>query len=113
PEPIEKLCLVMRVVGGLGLLVSLAGTALSFMFSAVAQLLPLPALIGGLVLSALLLLGGSLPLIIRGAGVLGLINTLLCDAIKALTKEDFVPEGTSNFMHCLAPFMAVLPIFVA
>ncbi|MCB0318877.1 MAG: NADH-quinone oxidoreductase subunit H, partial [Bdellovibrionales bacterium] len=51
--------------------------------------------------------------VIRIFGILGVINTLLCDAIKALTKEDFVPEGTSNFMHCLGPFMAVAPVFLA
>ena len=51
--------------------------------------------------------------VIRGLGILGVINTLLCDAVKALFKEDFVPEGTSNFMHSLAPFLAVLPVFVA
>lgn len=53
------------------------------------------------------------PHLIRGLGVLGVINTLLCDAVKAIFKEDFVPEGTSNFMHCLAPFLAVLPVFLA
>lgn len=51
--------------------------------------------------------------VIRILGVLGIINTLLCDAVKALFKEDFVPEGTSNFIHCLGPFMAVFPVFVA
>ncbi len=49
----------------------------------------------------------------RVLGMLGVINTLLCDAVKALFKEDFVPEGVSRFMHCLAPFLAVLPVFVA
>src|SRR5262249_32619559 len=47
------------------------------------------------------------------AGILGVINTLLCDAVKAILKEDFVPQGVSNFMHCLAPLMAVLPVFLA
>ncbi|RMG40678.1 MAG: NADH-quinone oxidoreductase subunit H [Candidatus Dadabacteria bacterium] len=50
---------------------------------------------------------------LRIMGALGLINTLLCDAVKAITKEDFVPEGVSQFMHSLAPFMAVFPVFVA
>lgn len=50
---------------------------------------------------------------VRLLGVLGVINTLVCDAVKALLKEDFVPEGTSNFMHSLAPFLAVFPVFVA
>jgi NADH-quinone oxidoreductase subunit H len=53
------------------------------------------------------------PHIVRGLGILGVINTLLNDAVKALLKEDFVPEGTSNFMHCLAPFLAVFPVFLA
>ncbi len=50
---------------------------------------------------------------IRIAGMLGIINTLLNDAVKALLKEDFVPEGTSVFMHALGPFMAALPVFLA
>jgi len=49
----------------------------------------------------------------RILGVLGVINTLFCDAVKALMKEDFVPKGTSNFVHSLAPFMAVFPVFMA
>jgi NADH-quinone oxidoreductase subunit H len=50
--------------------------------------------------------------LVRWLGVLGIINTLLCDAVKALFKEDFVPQGTSQFMHSLAPFLAVLPVFL-
>lgn len=51
--------------------------------------------------------------VINILGVLGVINTLVCDAVKALFKEDFVPKGTSNFIHSLAPFMAVFPVFMA
>ena len=51
--------------------------------------------------------------VIRCLGILGVINTLLCDAVKALFKEDFIPEGTSHFIHCLAPFLAALPVFLA
>lgn len=51
--------------------------------------------------------------VVRWLGILGVINTLLCDAVKALLKEDFVPEGTSTLMHALGPFLAVLPVFVA
>lgn len=51
--------------------------------------------------------------VLRILGILGLINTLVCDAAKAVFKEDFVPEGTSQFMHSLAPFIAVLPVFLA
>lgn len=51
--------------------------------------------------------------LVRWLGILGIINTLLCDAVKAITKEDFVPEGVSNFVHSLAPFMAVFPVFLA
>ena len=50
---------------------------------------------------------------IRFAGMLGLINTLLNDAVKALLKEDFVPEGTSTFMHAIGPFMGVVPVLLA
>ena len=36
--------------------------------------------------------------VLRCLGVLGVINTLLCDAVKGITKEDFVPEGVSPFL---------------
>ncbi len=52
-------------------------------------------------------------LLISWAGYLGLVNTLVCDAVKALFKEDFVPTGTSKFVHALAPFMAAFPVFLA
>ena len=53
-----------------------------------------------------------LPLV-RMAGWLGLIQTFLCDSVKGLWKEDFVPEGTSRFLHAVAPIIAVLPIMLA
>jgi NADH-quinone oxidoreductase subunit H len=50
---------------------------------------------------------------IRWMGILGVINTLICDSIKGILKEDFLPDGTNQFMHCLGPMLAVLPIFLA
>lgn len=49
----------------------------------------------------------------RIAGILGLWNTFICDSVKALLKEDFVPKGTSVFMHALAPFLALVPVLLA
>ena len=49
----------------------------------------------------------------RLQGLLGVVNTLLCDPIKALFKEDFVPEGVPRWLHGLAPFMASVPVFLA
>ena len=54
----------------------------------------------------------ALPLI-RMMGWLGFINTLLCDSVKGLWKEDFVPAGSSKFLHGIAPIIAVLPIMLA
>jgi NADH-quinone oxidoreductase subunit H len=51
--------------------------------------------------------------IIRVAGWLGFVNTLLCDSLKGLAKEDFVPAGASKFLHGVAPIIAVLPIILA
>jgi NADH-quinone oxidoreductase subunit H len=51
--------------------------------------------------------------IVRVFGVLGVINTLVCDAFKGILKEDFLPKGTSQVLHTLAPALAVLPIFLA
>ena len=53
-----------------------------------------------------------LPLI-RMMGWLGIINTFICDSVKGLWKEDFVPEGASKFLHALAPVLAVFPIMLA
>lgn len=49
---------------------------------------------------------------ILGLDLAGLINTLIADPIKALAKEDFVPRGTSTFMHGVAPFLAVFPVLL-
>jgi NADH-quinone oxidoreductase subunit H len=43
---------------------------------------------------------------------LGLVNTLIADPIKLLTKEDAIPEGADRFLHFLAPFLAVFPVVV-
>jgi NADH-quinone oxidoreductase subunit H len=50
---------------------------------------------------------------IRIMGWLGFINTLMCDPMKGIWKEDFIPEGASKFLHGLAPIVAVLPIMLA
>jgi NADH-quinone oxidoreductase subunit H len=50
---------------------------------------------------------------IRVMGWLGVINTLLCDSLKGIAKEDFIPEGSSKFLHAMAPVVAVLPIMLA
>ena len=50
---------------------------------------------------------------IFGFDLAGIINTLVCDPVKAITKEDFLPKGTTQFMHSLAPFLAVFPIIIS
>jgi len=50
---------------------------------------------------------------IFGFDLAGIFNTLVADPVKALLKEDFVPKGTSQFLHSLGPFMAVFPVLVA
>jgi NADH-quinone oxidoreductase subunit H len=51
--------------------------------------------------------------VLRILGRLGFTNTLLCDSVKAILKEDFIAKGVSPFIHSLAPFLAVTPIFLA
>jgi len=51
--------------------------------------------------------------VIRVLGKLGFINTLVCDALKALFKEDFIPAGSSKFLHAIAPMIAVVPVFLS
>ena len=50
---------------------------------------------------------------ILGFDLAGIFNTLVADPIKAITKEDWVPKGTSQLMHSLAPFLAVFPIIIS
>lgn len=50
---------------------------------------------------------------ILGFDLAGIINTLVCDPVKAITKEDFLPKGVSQFMHCLAPFMGMFPVILS
>ena len=50
---------------------------------------------------------------IFGFDLAGLFNTLVADPVKALFKEDWVPKGTSQFMHGMGPFLAVFPVLVA
>lgn len=49
---------------------------------------------------------------ILGFAGLGLVNTLIADPLKFLTKEDFVPPAGDKFLHTLAPCMALFPALV-
>jgi NADH-quinone oxidoreductase subunit H len=42
----------------------------------------------------------------------GLVNTLMADPLKFLTKEDIIPRGADRLLHTLAPCMAVFPALV-
>ena len=49
---------------------------------------------------------------ILGFAGMGLINTLVADPVKFLTKEDFIPPRGDKFLHTLAPCMALFPALV-
>ena len=49
---------------------------------------------------------------ILGFAGLGLVNTLIADPIKFLTKEDFIPSRGDRLLHTLAPCMALFPPLV-
>ena len=49
---------------------------------------------------------------IFGFAGLGLVNTLIADPLKFLTKEDFIPPAGDKFLHTLAPCMALFPPLV-
>ena len=42
----------------------------------------------------------------------GLVNTLIADPLKFLTKEDFIPPAGDKLLHTLAPCMALFPALV-
>jgi NADH-quinone oxidoreductase subunit H len=43
---------------------------------------------------------------------LGLVNTMIADPLKFLTKEDFIPPTGDKFLHTLAPCMALFTALV-
>ena len=43
---------------------------------------------------------------------LGLVNTLMADPLKFLTKEDLVPGGVDRLLHTLAPCIHLFPALV-
>ncbi|HEY1266408.1 MAG TPA: NADH-quinone oxidoreductase subunit H [Candidatus Binatia bacterium] len=47
-----------------------------------------------------------------GFAGMGLVNTLIADPIKMLTKEDFIPAHGDRLMHTLAPCLALFPALV-
>ena len=49
---------------------------------------------------------------IFGFAGLGLVNTMIADPLKFLTKEDFIPPTGDRFLHTLAPCMALFPALV-
>ena len=49
---------------------------------------------------------------IFGFAGMGLINTLVADPLKFLTKEDFIPPAGDRLLHTLAPCLALFPALV-
>lgn len=45
---------------------------------------------------------------ILGFTILGLFHPL-ADAVKMITKEDFVPEGANRFLHWISPMICAIP----
>jgi NADH-quinone oxidoreductase subunit H len=43
---------------------------------------------------------------------LGIVNTLIADPLKLFHKEDIVPADADHFLHWLAPWLAVFPLFL-
>ncbi|MBI5183666.1 MAG: NADH-quinone oxidoreductase subunit NuoH [Nitrospinae bacterium] len=49
---------------------------------------------------------------IFGFTLIGLFHPL-ADAIKLITKEDFIPQGANKIMHTIAPFISLVPPLIA
>ncbi len=52
------------------------------------------------------LFGGLLPF------NLGIVNTWMADPLKLFHKEDIVPADADRFLHWLAPFVGIVPLFL-
>src|SRR5919109_4385165 len=49
---------------------------------------------------------------VLGFAGMGLVNTLIADPLKFLTKEDFIPPRGDKLLHTLAPCLALFPALV-
>jgi len=49
---------------------------------------------------------------VLGFAGMGLVNTLMADPLKFLTKEDFIPPRGDRLLHTLAPCFALFPPLV-
>jgi len=54
----------------------------------------------------------GIPLFGTNITLQGLINTLMADPLKMLTKEDVVPHGVDRLLHTLAPLVTLFPALV-
>ena len=50
---------------------------------------------------------------IFGFAGLGLVNTMMADPLKFLTKEDIIPVRADRLLHTLAPCVNLFPVIVA
>ncbi len=48
-----------------------------------------------------------------GLDLAGWVNTAVADPVKAIMKEDWIPKGTSPFLHAMGPFLALFPVLVS
>jgi NADH-quinone oxidoreductase subunit H len=48
-----------------------------------------------------------------GIAALGLVNTMMADPLKFLTKEDLIPRGVDRVLHMLAPCVNIIPVLIA
>jgi len=54
----------------------------------------------------------GIPLFGMNITLQGLVNTLMADPLKLLTKEDVTPRGADRFLHALAPVVNLFPALV-
>ncbi|MGH3056027.1 MAG: complex I subunit 1/NuoH family protein, partial [Gaiellaceae bacterium] len=50
---------------------------------------------------------------IFGVAAAGLVNTMMADPLKFLTKEDIIPARADRLLHTLAPCVNLFPVLVA
>jgi NADH-quinone oxidoreductase subunit H len=48
-----------------------------------------------------------------GVAAAGLVNTMMADPLKFLTKEDILPARADRLLHTLAPCVSLFPVLVA
>lgn len=98
------------------MLIAILISAIKAVFVVLGMVLPLAGVLGWVERKGSALIqdriGANRASVFGFAGA-GLVNTMMADPLKFLTKEDVIPRGVDRLLHTLAPCVNLFPVLVA